>query len=476
MDAGKNTIKDIDRDSTFRKEDDKSIGSKTDFEKWKVQRRRTFLAFCLIISINGLEYGIAVPTLFTYLKENLKTQNLNVWYGLIASSYFITSNIGCLTVSRYADKTKNIRLVLIATCLFVSLGNFIYATSKYAFMLLIGRLMQGFGDSLVSTLSGETIRIYRKDEVIPKISTFMTAFFVSYIISPMLITICDPVNFELYGGIRLEEDNFPFVIVGFLWLLGSILSYFVVSDLSKNNLLIQTESRIQDGRQRDELVQTESAIPDCKLGIDDKMLSLKELLFNRDSVFIYSITFLVSYFSGVFNAIYVPIIANRFYHIALKYVGMIYAMNAVFFSLTMYLMTKLNYFNNEIYFIVFGCSAMVVALQAMTMSVLLTQFHLFGVLMLITFAICTGVGWSVEQVLLTALLGKFVPQNTQSYAAGLRRTAGNTAHIIGEFFAPFLQDYIVEHCLTISVLYFGFMAYALICRKRFTSAKIINPT
>ncbi|XP_066915920.1 uncharacterized protein [Clytia hemisphaerica] len=448
-----------------------SIESNTGLEKWKVQRRRTFLAFCLIISINGLECGIALPTLFTYLKENLKTPHLNIWYGLIASSYFITSNIGCLTVSRYADQTKNIRLVLIATCLFVSLGNLIYATSKYAFVLLIGRLMQGFGDSLVSTLSGETMRIYRKEEVVPKISTFMTAFFVSYIISPILITICGPVNFELYAGVRLEDDNFPFIIVGFLWLLGSVLSYFVVCDLSKNNSLVQNECDIQDGRRRGE---TESEIQSNVEQANDKMLPLRKLIFNRDLAFIYSITFVVNYFSGVFNAIYVPIIANRFYEIALKYVGMIYTMNAVFFSLTMYLVTKLNYFNNEIYFIVFGSSAMVIALQAMTMSVIMTQFHLFGILMLITFAICTGVGWSVEQVLLTALSGKFVPLNMQSYAAGVRRTVGNTAHIIGEFLAPNLQDCMAEHCLVISVVYFGFIGYAIIYRRRFTTAKMIG--
>ena len=165
---------------------------------WENKRRTTFRVFCLFSFILGLEYGLSIPTLLSYIKDEVKAPYPQIWFGVIASTYPSASMLGCLTITRYADRTKNIRLILLATSLFAACGNIIYATPKHQSIVMLGRAIQGFADSLISVLFGEIIRNYSPDEQLKKLSTFMVIYFVAYIGSPLVITICSDVHLNVH--------------------------------------------------------------------------------------------------------------------------------------------------------------------------------------------------------------------------------------------------------------------------------------
>ena len=215
-----------------------------DLELWKRKRSKTFTAFCFVGVLLGLEYGIVPPTLFTYLKDGINTKKAQIWFGVITSSYFFSSMVGCLTITRYTDRTRNIKKTLIIVCFLVTLGNFIYAIPSYAVVLLLGRLLQGIAHSLISVLQGEIIRNYEEEERVQKLSTFTISTYVCYIGSPIVITIFRGIDFEILG-VRFAVYNFPFIFVGVLWALSILLTIFFVSDLSK-------EHHLQVGKTKDE--------------------------------------------------------------------------------------------------------------------------------------------------------------------------------------------------------------------------------
>ena len=60
---------------------------------------RNFVCFCFVAALGGIEYRYIVPLLFYFLKDDIHTTDgLNIWFGLINSSYFIASIVCSLTV------------------------------------------------------------------------------------------------------------------------------------------------------------------------------------------------------------------------------------------------------------------------------------------------------------------------------------------------------------------------------------------
>ena len=135
-------------------------------EDWNKKRHRTFISYCIFTLIIGLEYGIFPSTILSYLQEGVHAENAEIWFGVITASYFLMSVVGCLTITRYTDRTRNVKKTLIISCLFVTFGNFLYSVPSYAFVILIARLIQGIADSLMSIIQGEIIRNYEGEEQI----------------------------------------------------------------------------------------------------------------------------------------------------------------------------------------------------------------------------------------------------------------------------------------------------------------------
>ena len=181
------------------------------------------------------------------------------------------------------------------------------------------------------------------------------------------------------------------------------------------------------------------------------------------------LSFVCGFFTASFNAIRMPTICRDLYHIGDQYIGLFYNLEAIAFGLTMLIMNKLKDDDCEVYFITFGMCFMIMAIQLMSISVLVYRFKILGISLLVLFTLCTGVGWSAENVFLIALLGKMVPHEVQGYASGARRTAVNFSYIFGSTITPILYGYILEHIFVTSLFFFGLLVIFLYRREKFNA-------
>lgn len=80
------------------------IDSSTKLIQWEVARRKTFILFCYFTSVLGAEYSIITPNLLGYLREEIKVEKENYkragWFGVIVSSYWLTSMLGNIFIAR----------------------------------------------------------------------------------------------------------------------------------------------------------------------------------------------------------------------------------------------------------------------------------------------------------------------------------------------------------------------------------------
>ena len=134
----------------------------------EILKKRNFIYFCIVAGIGGAEYSFIVPSLYSYLKDVVHTKDLSLWYGLVSSSYFSSSILAaCFIMSKYADRTRNIRAIIIGTCFLVSKGNFIYVATLFPTLVLIGRSLQGFETLLHPFSSVKSQKHTRKYNLTP---------------------------------------------------------------------------------------------------------------------------------------------------------------------------------------------------------------------------------------------------------------------------------------------------------------------
>eukprot|EP00111_Clytia_hemisphaerica_P005296 TCONS_00015302-protein len=177
-----------------------------DIKKWEASRKRTFIVFCFFLGLNGTEYSIVVPSLLTYLRDVIKVKDEKTWFALITAVYWISSMIGNLTITKYADRTRNIKRCFYFGFFVVSLGNFLYTIPFSVVFPFVGRSLQGFADAMFTVSFGEVLRVYPEDEAVEKVSILVSSYYVTFLIGPVFSLIFSNVDIHLMG-IHLTITN-----------------------------------------------------------------------------------------------------------------------------------------------------------------------------------------------------------------------------------------------------------------------------
>ena len=466
--------------------------------------RRNLLCFCFVATLGGIEYGYVVPILFSFLKDGIHTTDgLNIWFGLINSSFFIASIICSLTVAKYMDRTRKIRRVLVGTCLLVSAGNLIYAVSDRAAMVLVGRFMQGFGDFLTPVFYSEITKTFHKEECYRKLSMLSSIFFVTYICSPVIAAIFNTCEFSVFG-IHFNVYTIPPFLIAICWLVLGIISWLVV----KNSKLITIETdAVSNNRNHNNLLQNEnpaeSSISKAKLkdkntfknkksnlseerSVENeillhserqypkkkktqKMFSFRELVSCPPYQIVLMLSALHAYFMASFMTIYTPMIANQIYNLPLYWMSALFTTAAVMLVLTLFFASKYNLFHkNEYYICMLGLSFVVIVIQLQTLAIILHKYKRMGEVFLALSTTIYGFVMGVDQVLLAGFIGRCIPHSTQSYAANIRRSLFNCCFVIGLLVSPLLVDInLLFHGIAFSILTFLLFIYLMFKKQVF---------
>jgi Na+/melibiose symporter-like transporter len=136
------------------KEPTASIRSHSEeFFRWVPGHRRVMLTFCticLFAFMTGVEYAVILPTAFDYVKTMTK---VDIYVGLVLSSYSISGSIAGIILGRISDKTGRVKLLILITNVFEVIGNILYFVTNNIHVVLLGRLIAGVGMGAVPPVS-----------------------------------------------------------------------------------------------------------------------------------------------------------------------------------------------------------------------------------------------------------------------------------------------------------------------------------
>ena len=419
------------------------------------RKRRNFICFCLIIGIKGVEIGVVKPTLYSYLKNEIKPKHLSEWYGLISCSYYVASIIGSLTFTKYADKTRNIRPILNFTCLSISFGNIIYSLPFSPYPVLIGRFIQGFGDGVTPVIMGEITRNFTPRQTYDRISKLVCIFYLSLVTSPIITKIFDRVNLKI-GYMHFTVNNLPFILISFIWLILAFVCHMIIK-----NIISIEETSTKTSKQ--------IIYP----------LSLRELLSSVKFRIVMIMTSFSAYFSASFASITMPMISYEKYHLPTWWVSGLFAISALTLLVFLCVSSRMNISGGkEIYFSISGFCGSMIAVQFLIGAVIASSsssYKMLGESLLVFAAISTGYHFATEEALLSAILGRFVPRSTQTYALGIRRSTQSCGLVFASFFSPMIaKHHVVEHGIVFSCLVFVMIVYALYKSSLFVDMKVIR--
>ena len=136
-------------DDEDEKQGTASVTHSTDFFRWTPGHRRVMLTFgtiCLFAFMNGVEYGVILPTAFNYVQ---KLTPINIYVGLVLSSYSISGSIMGVILGKISDITGKVKILMIIANICQIAGNILYFVTENIHVVLLGRFIAGVGMGVV---------------------------------------------------------------------------------------------------------------------------------------------------------------------------------------------------------------------------------------------------------------------------------------------------------------------------------------
>jgi Na+/melibiose symporter-like transporter len=127
------------------KEPTAPVTHSADFFRWTHGHRHVMLTFgtiCLFAFMTGVEYAVILPTAFDYVQ---KMTPVNIYVGLILSSYSISGSITGVIMGKISDITGKVKILILVSNIFEIGGNILYFVTENIHIVLLGRFIAGVG-------------------------------------------------------------------------------------------------------------------------------------------------------------------------------------------------------------------------------------------------------------------------------------------------------------------------------------------
>jgi len=129
-------------------------------DEWYQRRETTYRMFCAIVTLLGAECSMIILSLWFYLHDVIKTDHVRFYYGLALAIYYVASVISGLTISLYADRTRNIKQIVLILVGFEIFGSCIYSVYTSVKFVIVARIIQGFGIVILTLVTAEIARVF----------------------------------------------------------------------------------------------------------------------------------------------------------------------------------------------------------------------------------------------------------------------------------------------------------------------------
>ena len=199
--------------------------------EWKRKRRNTLTGFVIIGIAVGIDSSVVFSTLYLYLREIVKTDRPQMWYGLIVAFFFMSSSVFGAFSGRWLDRTRRVRAYVNFSLFVQIVGFLLYTISYHPVILLVGRTICGVGDPFTNVISGEIFRIYDKEGSTRALLWLSSIYSFGFIIGPSLNFAFIGIEFKI-GSIVISHLNFIGIFMFVLLFIVIIIVNFLVHDCS----------------------------------------------------------------------------------------------------------------------------------------------------------------------------------------------------------------------------------------------------
>ena len=406
-----------------------------------------------------MEYSLTFLTLWLYIKEMVNTDIPKLYYGVVSVSYMVASSVLTPFIGRVVDKRRNIKACFLLCNMLMFTGNVVYSCPFSPFLLIVGRIIAGFGGALKSVTCSETIRSYPVSETSSKLSILSVMHNFGLMLGPGINFFFKDMSFYI-GRWHLRDVNFPGLFMGFLCLMMEILTLTMVYDVSKEFDYKASVEKNAINNKVDEVINNSEFEDNEKIpivqynsGNENKILLsyshkhtvieiLKVLFFHFDSALVLFSTFFLAFF--LINAdMWLPLLVIEKMHLS------ILEMNISFFGasgfcalmLVLFMWKPLSDYKMLVLLIIGLCGFSAVSAS----FIILSKFpynKALNVTLCIVYMFSFGGAPILVDVFFVNILAKMVNSNVQTFVDSIRSSMFSAGAFIALSCSAFLFDYV----------------------------------
>ena len=134
-----------------------NIETSRELVQWKRNRSRTRWIASIMIFLFGVQSQSVEVTMLYYYKESFGLTFLQAtFYYSVTNTLFAASElISGISLGRYIDKSRNLRLVFLANVAAVFIGNLIYCVPLQIWWVIFGQVLFGLNECLQTSVCGK---------------------------------------------------------------------------------------------------------------------------------------------------------------------------------------------------------------------------------------------------------------------------------------------------------------------------------
>ena len=203
----------------------------------------TFIIFCLLYMVNGMEFGIFIETCWVYVERQLNPERPYLIYSIMIFARYLATAIFTFPLTYWHDRSRRTKLIMISLNFVSITGSFVYIVNTSFIFPVIGSFLLGSLSLIEPVAVGEMSRAYSPKDVTQKLPLMTLSSYVGYF--PVALFLYTLKNMQFYvGPFLIGYENVLGVIMAISYFILQVLTVLFVYDLSleydlKSDLLSQ---------------------------------------------------------------------------------------------------------------------------------------------------------------------------------------------------------------------------------------------
>ena len=104
----------------------------------------TFIIFCLLYMVNGMEFGIFIETCWVYVERQLNPERPYLIYSIMIFARYLATAIFTFPLTYWHDRSRRTKLIMISLNFVSITGSFVYIVNTSFIFPVIGVIFTGF--------------------------------------------------------------------------------------------------------------------------------------------------------------------------------------------------------------------------------------------------------------------------------------------------------------------------------------------